>query len=67
MTGEICIANIGPRGRARRLRFGVVMAAVTIGWLMACALLDLSRSARLLVFFPAWLAALGILQHREKT
>jgi hypothetical protein len=67
MTGEVCFANIGPRGRARRLRFGMTMAAAAIGWLAACALLGLPRAARLLVFFPAWLAALGILQHREKT
>lgn len=67
MSGEVCIANIGPRERAKRLRLGLLMAAVAAGWIGACALLDLPRAARLLVFFPAWMAGLGIFQHMEKT
>lgn len=67
MTGEACIANIGPRGRRRRLRHGVFMALAAAGWVAAVQLLELPRPALLLVFFPAWLAGLGIFQATEKT
>lgn len=67
MEPSVCIANIGPRQRRARLRFGLVMAVVTVAALAAALLLPVPRAARLLVFLPAWMAALGILQHREKT
>lgn len=67
MTGEICIANIGPRERSKRLRLGLVMAVAAVAWLGVSLVLDLPRAARLLVFLPAWMAGLGIFQHREKT
>ena len=67
MTGEVCIANIGPRGRRMRLRNGILMALAAAGWVAAALLLHLPRPALLLVFFPAWLAGLGIFQATEKT
>jgi len=67
MDPLVCVANIGPRQRRIRLAFGLAMAGIAVALLVAVPALGLPRTARLLVFFPAWLAALGILQHREKT
>lgn len=67
MTGEVCIANIGPLQRRRRLLFGVFMAVAAVVFLLASSTLEFPRGARLLVGVPVWMAALGFLQHREKT
>lgn len=67
MEPTVCIANIGPRQRRARLRFGLLMAVVTVAGLVAAQVLELPGPVRLLLFFPAWSAALGIFQHREKT
>lgn len=67
MEPLVCIANIGPRQRRVRLRFGIVMAGVTVAALSAAYLLALPRTARLVAFLPAWMAALGIFQYLEKT
>lgn len=67
MTGEVCVPNIGRRHRRGRLAVGIlagVSAALLLAWLV---LSDAPRAWRLLVALPAWLAAIGILQHREKT
>ena len=46
---------------------GLTMVAATVGWIALALVLDWGSLPRLLVFIPAWLAALGVLQHREKT
>jgi hypothetical protein len=53
--------NIGPRERGKRRVLGVV--SLTVGVAVAFA----PRFARLVVFFPVWLAGLGLLQSREQT
>jgi hypothetical protein len=65
--GSVCIANIGVRQRRNRLASGLTMAAATVGWIAVVLALSWGWLPRLLVFIPAWLAALGVLQHREKT
>lgn len=67
MEPTVCITNIGPRLRRQRLLFGLVMAAAAALFLLAVQFLALPRAVRLLVFFPAWMAGLGIFQFLEKT
>lgn len=61
------VPNIGPLGQRRRRLVGVV--ALTAGVVLAVALVTTGqeRAWRLTVFLPFWLAALGLLQAREKT
>ena len=67
MSNEICIANIGPRERDKRMKFGVVLLAFAA--LAACGFLalDVNRLYRIALFLPFWLAAIGIFQARAKT
>jgi hypothetical protein len=60
--------NLGPRESRKRLVFGLAMLAVGIG--MAVALGASYTEAPLwwlLLFIPFWLAALNLLQAKEKT
>lgn len=65
--GEICIANIGPRERRKRLLGGV--AAFVGGLIVLAALMVLGweRWWRLALLMPFWGAASGFFQWREKT
>ena len=60
--GEVCIANIGPLGRRRRMVFGVVASG--LGWISAALLVGLhaDRLWRLLLFLPFWIGGSGIFQ-----
>lgn len=62
---EVCVANLGPRQRRRRLLSGVASLAVAI--LAAAALAGAPAPARALVALPLFGAALGFLQYLEKT
>jgi hypothetical protein len=59
--------NIGPKEIRKRRILG--FAALSAGALLAFALFALNapRPLRLFVFFPIWLAGLGLFQAREKT
>src|ERR1044072_4579334 len=61
------IINIGPRERRKRRLLGIV--ALTVGVALAFVLIvyDAPRAARAVIFFPIWMAGLGLLQSREKT
>lgn len=63
----VCIANIGPRERRRRLGFGLVL--LVAGVCVAAVLVGVGahRLWRLAVFLPFWAGALGVFQAREKT
>ena len=60
-------ANIGARERRKRRIFGIV--SLTVGICFASILVGTAapRPLRLIVFFPIWLAGLGLLQAKEKT
>lgn len=60
-------SNIGPREQRKRRLMGIV--ALTIGVALAFVLVttDAPRASRAIVFFPIWIAGLGLLQAREKT
>ena len=67
MTSSTCIPNIGPREQRRRIVMGIgmsVLTAAAVVWLVAA---DAPRVWRLLVFVPAWIAALDFLQVRART
>jgi hypothetical protein len=64
---SVCIPNIGPRERQRRLIGGVVLLliAVCVG---GCLIwFDAPRPWRLLVFLPVWASAIGFFQVSAKT
>ena len=64
---ELCIPNISPRERLKRLIGGVipfVIAVAILGWLMA---INASRLWRLPLFLLFAVAASGFFQWRDKT
>lgn len=65
--GEVCIANIGPRERRKRLLGGVVAFAAALVALAVLLLLGWDRPWRLALFPLFWGAASGFFQWREKT
>lgn len=66
-TAAVCIANIGPRERRRRMRFGVLLLVVGAGLAALLVGIDAHRFWRLALFLPFWAGAVGVLQAREKT
>lgn len=64
---EVCIANISPLERQKRLRFGItqfVISLVVLGVLIA---FGADRLWRLPLLFLFWAAAVGYFQARDKT
>lgn len=59
--------NIGPRERRKRRLLGVVALTVGVGLAFLLVVTDAPRWSRAVVFFPVWMAGLGLLQAREKT
>src|SRR5262249_55577747 len=66
-AGTVCIANIGPKERRRRLRFGVITLAVTAVIAVVLIVSGLPAFWRLLLFLPLASGASGFFQWREKT
>ncbi len=66
-AGEVCIANISPRERLKRLRFGVISFAVGLAVLAVLMAMGASRWWRLvlLLFFQGGTS--GFFQWRDKT
>jgi hypothetical protein len=65
--GEVCIANIGAKGRRRRMRFGLMVLAVTAAAGALLIGLDAARLWRALLFLPLFTGATGVFQATEKT
>jgi hypothetical protein len=61
------IANIGPRGRQQRFRWGLVALVIAIAVGALIFGLGVSRVWRLALFVPLWIAGLGLFQARDKT
>ena len=61
------IPNIGPRGQAHRLRFGLIALGVAVVLAMLFLMLGAPRGWRAVVIVPLWIAALGVFQARDKT
>jgi len=64
---EACVPNIGPRERAKRLRYGIVFAALSVAAAVVLFATGAPRGLRLLLFVPLWIAGTGIFQALEKT
>ena len=67
VTLLLVIPNIGPRGRASRMRFGIVGLGVAVALAIVLLALGAPRGWRAVVFVPLWIGALGVLQARDKT
>jgi hypothetical protein len=65
MSGEAI--NIGERERRKRRVMGMVALVVGVAVAFVLVATSAPRLLRLVVFFPIWIAGLGLLQSREKT
>lgn len=65
--GELCISNISPLERQKRLRFGVSQFIVTLVILGMLIAFGADRLWRLPLLFMFWAAAVGYFQARDKT
>ena len=66
-TEEVCIANISPLERQKRLRFGIRQFFLTLVILAVLIVLHLNPLWRLPLLFMFWAAAVGYFQARDKT
>ena len=64
---EVCIANISPLERQKRLRFGISQFVTTLVILGVLLALDVNPLWRLPLLFMFWAAAVGYFQARDKT
>ena len=67
MTTNICIANISPRERRKRLLGGMIGFALSLGILGVLMLTGVSRGWRLALLPFFWGSAVGYFQWRDKT
>lgn len=66
-SGQVCIPNISPRERRKRLVFAVVEFGVTFTILAGLLALGASRWWRLPLFLLFWAGSSGFFQWRDKT
>jgi hypothetical protein len=66
-TGPVCSANIGPRGRRKRLVWGIAMFALSLAIAAVLIATGMPREWRILLVLPLWAAALGVFQAAEST
>jgi hypothetical protein len=59
--------NIGPREQRKRRILGVVALTVGVAAVFVLVVMGAPRWSRAIVFFPVWIAGLGLMQAREKT
>jgi hypothetical protein len=59
--------NIGPLERRKRRLMGVVALTVGVGLAFVLVIMQAPRLSRAIIFFPVWIAGLGLIQSREKT
>ena len=59
--------NIGPRERRKRRLMGVVALTVGVGLAFVLVIFQAPWWSRAIIFFPIWMAGLGLIQSREKT
>ena len=65
--GEVCIANISPRERKKRMRFAIRQLVTTLFVLGALVVLDVDPLWRLLLFFMFSAATTSYVQALDKT
>ena len=59
--------NIGPREQRKRRLMGLVALTAGVATAFLLVTTDAPRALRLIVFFPIWIAGLGLMQARERT
>jgi hypothetical protein len=64
---EVCIANISPLERRKRLRFGITQFAISLVVLGLLIFLGADRLWRLPLLLLFWTSAIGYFQARDKT
>lgn len=65
--GEVCIANISPIERQKRLKFGIQQFVVTLVILGALIVFGVNHFWRLPLLFLFWASAVGYFQAKDKT
>jgi hypothetical protein len=66
-VGEVCISNISPLERQKRLKFGIQQFLITLFILGVLIALGVNHLWRLPLLFMFWAAAIGYFQAKEKT
>ena len=66
-ASEVTVANIGSREQRKRRLMGIVALTVGVATAFVLVIFEAPRLSRAVVFFPVWLAGLGLLQARERT
>jgi hypothetical protein len=66
-AGRDDAVNIGPGEQRKRRVMGIVALTVGVAFAFVLVVTGAPRLLRLVVFFPVWIAGLGLLQAREKT
>ena len=61
------VINIGPLERRKRRILGVVALTVGVSLAFILVIMQAPRWSRAVIFFPIWMAGLGLIQAREKT
>lgn len=64
---QVCIANISPRARRKRLVGGLIQLAITLAILAVLIATGADRLWRLPLLLLFWGAATGFFQWRDKT
>ena len=67
VSRDVCIPNIGPAERKKRLWAGAVILSLAVIIALALAFAPLDRAWRLLSFVPFWAGATSLFQVYEKT
>jgi hypothetical protein len=60
------LINIGPREARKRRLMGVAALTAGVGLAFLSVIFQAPRLLRLIVFFPIWIAGLGLFQARDK-
>ncbi len=67
MDASVCIANIGPRERRKRLMFGIATLAASLVISFLFVFYGVRAVFRLPLFVPLFVGALGFFQARDRT
>ena len=63
----VCLENIGPRERRKRIGFGVILLVASLGLAAVVVLTGVNRWWRLALFLPLAGSAIGFFQAFERT
>lgn len=66
-VGEVCIANISPAERKKRMQFGIQQLVITLVILVALMAFGVNHFWRLPLLLLFWAAATGYFQAKDKT